>query len=170
LFHIDTITLQSAPLDWTVSPRFAVGYRLPSGFGEFSLGYRFLATQGADSSDQPLGPASLSSRLDINAVDNFHISALNYAVLNENWNVAVLLIENLPDNPQTDSIVGATISFAVVEDNLEMVRQLLKKLKNIDWTDPDGYTTLLASLLADLVFLPALIMLIRKVWPHRVVG
>ena len=31
-------------------------------------------------------------------------------------------------------------------------------------------TTLLASLLADLVFLPALIMLIRKVWPHRVVG
>ena len=29
-------------------------------------------------------------------------------------------------------------------------------------------TTLLASLLADLVFLPALIMLIRKVWPHRV--
>jgi uncharacterized protein len=28
-------------------------------------------------------------------------------------------------------------------------------------------TTLLASLVADLVFLPALIMLIRKVWPHR---
>jgi hypothetical protein len=28
-------------------------------------------------------------------------------------------------------------------------------------------TTLLASLLADLVFLPAIIMLIRKVWPHR---
>ena len=28
-------------------------------------------------------------------------------------------------------------------------------------------TTLLASLLADLVFLPGLIMLIRKVWPHR---
>jgi hypothetical protein len=31
-------------------------------------------------------------------------------------------------------------------------------------------TTLLASLLADLVFLPAIIMLIRKVWRHRVVG
>jgi predicted RND superfamily exporter protein len=30
--------------------------------------------------------------------------------------------------------------------------------------------TLLASLLADLVFLPALIMLIRKVWRHKVVG
>ena len=31
-------------------------------------------------------------------------------------------------------------------------------------------TTLLASLIADLVFLPALIMLIRKVWRHRVIG
>jgi predicted RND superfamily exporter protein len=31
-------------------------------------------------------------------------------------------------------------------------------------------TTLIASLLADLVFLPALIMLVRKVWRHRVVG
>jgi predicted RND superfamily exporter protein len=30
-------------------------------------------------------------------------------------------------------------------------------------------TTLLASLLADLVFLPGLIMLIRKIWPHRTV-
>ena len=31
-------------------------------------------------------------------------------------------------------------------------------------------TTLVASLLADLVFLPGLIMLVRKVWRHRVVG
>ena len=31
----DKIALQSANLDWTVSPRFEVGYRLPSGFGEF---------------------------------------------------------------------------------------------------------------------------------------
>jgi uncharacterized protein len=29
-------------------------------------------------------------------------------------------------------------------------------------------TTLVASLLADLVFLPALIMLVRKIWPHRI--
>jgi predicted RND superfamily exporter protein len=30
--------------------------------------------------------------------------------------------------------------------------------------------TLIASLIADLVFLPALIMLVRKVWRHKVVG
>ncbi len=63
------ISLQSAQLDWTVSPRFDIGYRLPSGFGEFSLGYRFLASQGSDSSEQLLGPASLSSLLDINQFD-----------------------------------------------------------------------------------------------------
>src|SRR5262245_24846616 len=31
-------------------------------------------------------------------------------------------------------------------------------------------TTLIASLLADLVFLPGLIMLVRKIWPHRAVA
>jgi predicted RND superfamily exporter protein len=31
-------------------------------------------------------------------------------------------------------------------------------------------TTLVASLLADLVFLPALIMLVRKIWPARGAG
>jgi hypothetical protein len=31
-------------------------------------------------------------------------------------------------------------------------------------------TTLLASLIADLVFLPGIIMLIRKVWRHRVMA
>ena len=67
--RIDQIALPSAQLDWTVSPRFDIGYRLPSGFGEFSLGYRFLTSQGSDSSEQLLGPASLSSMLDINQFD-----------------------------------------------------------------------------------------------------
>jgi hypothetical protein len=31
-------------------------------------------------------------------------------------------------------------------------------------------TTLIASLLADLVFLPGIIMLVRKVWHHRIIG
>ena len=36
-----------ATLDWTVSPRFEAGYRLPSGFGEIDVSYRFLLTEGA---------------------------------------------------------------------------------------------------------------------------
>src|SRR3984885_10456414 len=37
--------LGAVPLDWTASPKVEVGYRLPSGFGAFSVGYRGLATQ-----------------------------------------------------------------------------------------------------------------------------
>jgi hypothetical protein len=79
----DTIALQSAQLDWTVSPRFDLGYRLPSGFGEFSLGYRFLASQGAESSEQLLGPATLSSLLDINSFD-FDYSSWEICI-SDNW-------------------------------------------------------------------------------------
>ena len=35
-----------APLNWTVSPRFEAGYRLPSGFGEVDVSYRFLIRMG----------------------------------------------------------------------------------------------------------------------------
>jgi hypothetical protein len=81
--RLDTIALPSANLNWTVSPRFEVGYRLPSGFGEFVLGYRFLASQGSQSSEQMFGPASLSSRLDINTFD-FDYSSREIS-LGENW-------------------------------------------------------------------------------------
>ena len=37
-----------AALDWTVSPRFELGYRLPDGDGELRLAYRLLASSGVD--------------------------------------------------------------------------------------------------------------------------
>jgi hypothetical protein len=37
----DFVHVPSADLDWTVAPRFEVGYRLPSGFGEVVFGYRY---------------------------------------------------------------------------------------------------------------------------------
>jgi len=63
-----------AKLDWAVSPKFEVGYRLPSGFGEFDVSYRFLLTQGAGTaplggSASPDAAASLSSHLDMNVGD-----------------------------------------------------------------------------------------------------
>ena len=37
-FHTsDEVTVPMAPLNWTVSPRFELGYRLPSGFGEVDV-------------------------------------------------------------------------------------------------------------------------------------
>ena len=65
----DQVRLPSAGLDWTVAPRVEVGYRLPSGFGEFILGYRGFGSQGTGTFAGADGPATLTSRLDLNQVD-----------------------------------------------------------------------------------------------------
>jgi hypothetical protein len=70
----DTVHAPGADLDWTASPRIEVGYRLPSGFGEFALSYRFLATEGSGAGLGPDGPAALHSRLDVHIVDFDYIS------------------------------------------------------------------------------------------------
>jgi hypothetical protein len=64
-----TVSLAQAPLDWTVSPRFLLGYRLPSGFGDFAVAYRFLDASGSESLRGRDGPANLRSRLSFNMVD-----------------------------------------------------------------------------------------------------
>ncbi len=65
----DIVHLPSAELDWTAAPRFEVGYRLMSGFGEFAVAYRFFATDGSGSVRGPDVIADLRSRLDLNLVD-----------------------------------------------------------------------------------------------------
>jgi hypothetical protein len=65
----DTVHVPGAELNWTVSPRFELGYRLPSGFGEFSIAYRFFTTEGSELSLGPDGIAALKSRLDVNMGD-----------------------------------------------------------------------------------------------------
>ena len=66
----DFVVLPSAALDWAVSPRIEAGYRLPAGFGEFSIGYRFLHSQGTENTPFSLdGSATLHSRLDLNQAD-----------------------------------------------------------------------------------------------------
>ncbi len=67
--NLDTIGLPAATLDWTVSPHFALGYRLPSGFGELSLGYREMASEGTDVVAGTDGPTQLHSRLDFHVID-----------------------------------------------------------------------------------------------------
>jgi hypothetical protein len=78
----DTVTVNSvtsrvqpssAPLDWTAAPRIELGYRLPEGFGEIDLAYRFLGSQGTGSISGPFAapdaPATITSRLDIQVAD-----------------------------------------------------------------------------------------------------
>jgi hypothetical protein len=65
----DTVHVPGADLNWTAAPHFEVGYRLPSGFGEFSLSYRFFTTEGSQLSIGPDGVAALKSRLTVNMGD-----------------------------------------------------------------------------------------------------
>jgi hypothetical protein len=65
----DLVTLPTAGLGWTASPLFLAGYRLPSGFGEFALGYRFLDASDSGTAAGLDGPAALRSRLDIQQVN-----------------------------------------------------------------------------------------------------
>src|SRR5206468_1398191 len=66
------LRVPSADLDWTVSPRFEVGYRLPDSAGYFALGYRFLVSEGNDTrtfDGFPGVPFAVRTRLDVNEVD-----------------------------------------------------------------------------------------------------
>ncbi len=68
----DVVIVPMAKLDWTVSPRFELGYRLPSGFGEVDVAYRFLLADGtgstpAGSTASPDAAAALSSHLNSNS-------------------------------------------------------------------------------------------------------
>ncbi len=80
-------TVPMAKLDWTVSPKFEAGYRLPSGFGELDVSYRFLLTQGdgtepAGGSASPDAAAALNSHLDMNIGDVDYASEEFPVVLN----------------------------------------------------------------------------------------
>jgi hypothetical protein len=73
------VELPVAQLNWTVSPRFELGYRMPDGRGDLRLGYRFLASSGFEAGS---GAEYLRSRLDLNVVDLDYVSG---EWLAENW-------------------------------------------------------------------------------------
>lgn len=68
------VGLPSAPLNWTVSPRFFVGYRFPSGFGGFMASYRYLGTSGSGTLGGPAGPFTLRSGATFNFFDLDYVS------------------------------------------------------------------------------------------------
>ncbi len=70
----NVVSLPSAPLDWTVAPRFEIGRTLPSGFGSIAVAYRFLADEGTGATMGFDAPAMLKSRLDLNILDLDYIS------------------------------------------------------------------------------------------------
>jgi Legionella pneumophila major outer membrane protein precursor len=66
----NTVSLPGADLDWTGSPRLELGYRMPEGFGEFSLAYRSVVAEGRATLFTPShDTGALKSRLNMNVVD-----------------------------------------------------------------------------------------------------
>jgi len=70
----DIVQLPSTDLNWTVSPSVQLGYRLPSGFGAFAVGYRQFASDGTAAMQVPDGPAILKNRLDVNIAELDYLS------------------------------------------------------------------------------------------------
>ncbi len=71
------VSVPMAELNWTVSPRFELGKRLPSDFGEIDVAYRFVLAEGTGSTTDPVaapdGTATLTSHLQM------HVGDLDYA-------------------------------------------------------------------------------------------
>ena len=65
----DVVSLPAAGFDWAVAPRLQLGYRFPSGFGEFAVSYRGLTTNGEGTTAGLDGPADLRSQLDFHQID-----------------------------------------------------------------------------------------------------
>jgi hypothetical protein len=86
--RVDTVSLPSANLNWSLAPRFELGYRFGQGLGEFIIAYRFVATSGSATIanfDAAGNPGALQSRFSVNVID------LDYAAqensLLPNWDM-----------------------------------------------------------------------------------
>ena len=74
-----TINIPGVALDFTVVPGFVLGYRLPERLGEFSVGYRFLITEGKSAQTANGVQTDFRSRLDFNEFD-FDYATVHYEV------------------------------------------------------------------------------------------
>jgi hypothetical protein len=66
-----TVSLPTADLNWTGSPKVEIGYRLADNLGILSASYRSVVTHGTDTlgAFDPLGGADLRTRLNANIID-----------------------------------------------------------------------------------------------------
>jgi hypothetical protein len=65
----DLVSFPGSRLDAAVSPHLELGCRIPDGWGEVYVGYRFLVSRGADHVPGPRGEDDISTRLDFNVFD-----------------------------------------------------------------------------------------------------
>jgi hypothetical protein len=112
-----SLHLPSTDLDWTAAPRFEVGCRLPSGFGELAVAYRFLVTDGTATVLGPDAPAALKSRLALNMVDLDYASraffTFQWPYLDMKWRFGLrwadIFFDSRADEPFAAAMAGSGI-------------------------------------------------------------
>jgi hypothetical protein len=142
--NITPVALPSAPLSWTVAPRFFVGYRLPSGFGSFLVDYRFLDSSG--SSGLPLrdGPSALRSRLAFNMINlDYYSRELSlWPQWDMRWLVGAQILTMFYDSqdrqPFAQAVAGNHILLARQSNNFagggpHVALELARHLGNSGW-------------------------------------
>lgn len=65
----NVVQLGTAHLNWAAAPRVSIGYRLPSGFGEFLVSDRYFNARGSDTTLTANGPASRKTEFMLNYTD-----------------------------------------------------------------------------------------------------
>jgi Legionella pneumophila major outer membrane protein precursor len=113
------VSLPNAPLDFTAAPKITLGYRLPSGFGEFALSWKGFSTQGSDIAAGPDGPAALTSRLDVNQIDLDYLSR-EYSLWPNwemTWNVGLRVSTVYYDSTMQESFAEAAAGSALFQQH-----------------------------------------------------
>jgi hypothetical protein len=112
----DTVHAAPAELSWTVSPRLEAGYRVPHGYGEFFVSYRFMATEGHGGLASDQGPLQLRSRLDVNVLDLGYANRIEWGKYwKMRWKIGVRLADMFFDAQQDLSLGNALANGAPFE-------------------------------------------------------
>ncbi len=121
-----TVSVPIARLDWTASPRFEIGERLPSGFGEYIIGYRLLSAAGSGSTNDPLAApdatATLNSHLQMNVGDLDYASReTSLAPWDMKWRIGLrtadVLFDSRADEPFAAAAAGSGAYERKIFDN-----------------------------------------------------
>ncbi len=126
------VSVPGAGLDWTGSPRIAVGYRLDNGAGAFTAAFRSLVSQGSSTlpNYDPLGDGFVHSRLNANIVDlDYSVTPFEVApfwILS--WSVGARIATAYYDSRVTGLAVQQQVSNNYVSGGphvgIEIARQL----------------------------------------------
>jgi ankyrin repeat protein len=85
----------------------------------------------------------LASGVDINSRGQYRQTALQKAILYEQFQLAVLLVDCGADVNATDQYGDTPLATAVMSGNLAMVRRLIKAGANVNCADKEGVTPLM---------------------------